>query len=177
MMNKLVLQILLSLGLLCSGGQVFCQQQVKIEDYRFTLLLPDGFKQQPTDTIVQQPVELSYFNERENIYIVVTARKSRFTDIKSYLDCTKESLERDLQRYREDTTLRVIECRASKYYPDKTTVLHFTTRTMYDRLNRCLIYFIHHRDAEIQVSFIYDDKRVQESLGIADTIMHSLKLY
>lgn len=168
---------LLNLVLLCSSLHAYCQKTVKNDDYRFHLSLPDGFVLLPADTVVQQPVELSYFNDHEKIYVVVTARKSRFTDIKSYLDCTKESLERDLQRYREDTTLRLVECRASKYYPGKTTVLHFTTRALYGRLNRCLIYFIHHRDEEIQVSFMYADSQIQESIGIVEGIMQSLELY
>ncbi len=162
---------------MCWCSSAYCQKLVKNDEYRFQLSLPQGFLLLPPDTTVQQPVELSYFNEREKIYVVITARKSRFTDIKSYLDCTKESLERDLQRYREDTTLRLVECRASKYYPGNTTVLHFTTRALYGRLNRCLIYFIHHRDEEIQVSFMYADSRMQESIGIVEGIMQSLELY
>jgi hypothetical protein len=174
---RLVLIGCICLVLLGASTVALSQKPINNEDYKFKITAPEGFILLSADTPLYKPIQYSLFNEKEKIYLIVTARRSKFTDIKSYLDCSKEHLERDLQLFREDTSLRLIECRLSKFYSGNSTLLHFSFNAQYEGLNRCLIYFLHHRDEEIQVSFMYVDSLKQESMVVMDKVMQSLELY
>jgi len=107
---------------------------------------------------------------------MISGRKSAFSDVKDYLDCSKNDLEDELRRMQGDSTLKLVECRRSAYFPDKAVVLHFETSAYSPDLNRCLAYFFHHRGKEIQFFFLYSKTHDKESLNYIDRTMQSLKL-
>ena len=121
--------------------------------------------------------ETVYYDDDAGIVFVITVKEGIFADNNAYINCTKEYLEKDLKEYQGDSTLKLISCSKSPYYPDKTVVLHFESHIYPAGLNRCVIYFIHHRGKELQFSFIYDRANDKSSLAYINRIMQSLKLF
>ncbi|MDR3680031.1 MAG: hypothetical protein P4L41_08705 [Flavipsychrobacter sp.] len=116
-----------------------------------------------------------YYDTTAGVILMISGRPSIFEDIKSYLDCSKEELEKELQNFQGDTSLRLVECRISPYYPANAILLHFETAAYPSNFNRCLVYFFHYKNKEVQFFFLYN-KANAESLSYIDKIMRSLIL-
>jgi len=152
----------------------YAQKVINDKQFNYEVTIPDGLvKETYNDESDSSPV---YYDTSTRIVLTVSGRKSKFTDIKSYLDCSKKDLEKVLQAIQEDSTLKLVECRKSPYYPDKAIVLHFETSAYSASLNRCFIYFFHHNGKEIQFFFLYNKTSYKESLDYIDRIMRSLTL-
>ena len=110
------------------------------------------------------------------IILMISAREGKFKSVNDYLDCSREELEKHLKDNYGDTTLRLISCSRSIYYPKKTVTLHFSVSVLPFGYSTYIIYFIYHRDKDIQVSFTYKKEGEQNSLNYINGVMHTLKL-
>jgi hypothetical protein len=173
--TNIKLIICLLLYNMCSSLNGYSQQAVKSAAYKYELTIPRNFKLLPPDSGENVDADKSFYNDLTNVYLIITARKSLFTDIKNYLDCSKEGLEKDLQKDYGDTTLRLIDCRKSAYYSSQSIVVHFEMQAN-GGFDRCMMYFIHHKGREIQLAFMYQKNKAGDGLGSIDGIMQSLKL-
>lgn len=144
------------------------------KQYKFCISVPVGMSE-IRDSISYDSGPL-FFDTAAGVVLMISARDSKFRSVNDYINCSTEQLEEKLRTDYEDSTLKVISCNRSPYYPDKVTVLHFTVSVLPFRYNTYMMYFIHHRHKDIQISFTYkgaDEKKNQEYI---DVIMKTLKL-
>lgn len=172
-MNRLIglLSCLLAFTFSCKA-----QYTVDNTELRYQLKLSDSLVQWK-DSAATADHETVYYDNYSGIVLMVTAKEGLFTNSQSYIDCSKEDLEQRLKEYQGDSTLRLISCNKSKYYPSEAVLLHFESHIYPAGLNRCIIYFIHHDGHELQFSFVYDKAAEGASLAYIDRIMQTLKLY
>jgi hypothetical protein len=164
-------------GLLCllSSRAADAQKIFSSHAFRYQFTAPPTLKNLQ-DSSINTEANSAWYDDSLGIYLMITARQGHFTNIKSYLDCSRADLEKDLRFAHDDSTLHLIDCRISGYYPDKSIVLHFSTQRQGGDLDRCMIYFFHHRGSEIQFSFIYSGSRIAPSLAYIDQVMQTLVL-
>jgi hypothetical protein len=117
-----------------------------------------------------------YYDTSAGIVLMLTARDSKFSSIRDYLDCTREELEAQLKLYYGDPALRLISCSRSIYYPDKSTVLSFEVSVLPYGYDTYLIYFFHNRHSDIQISFTFKKDKALYSIDYIDNVMKSFKL-
>lgn len=142
--------------------------------YKFTISLPDQLKELHDATTSEQ--SKLYYDTATGVILMISARESKFRSVSDYLDCTREQLERQLKNNYGDTTLQLITCTRSDYYPKKTTELHFRVSAQPSGYNTYIIYFIHHRHKDIQISFTYKMQTEQQAFDYIRAIMQTLKL-
>ena len=135
-------------------------------------MLPAGLFQTENDN----DTFLIYIDTASELALMVSARETTFKDVNSYLDCSRKGLEEQLQKLQEDSTLKLVECRRSQYYPDQAVVLHIETKAYLPQFDRCLIYFIHQRKKEIQFFFLYRKGNSTKSLDYIDKVMATLNI-
>ena len=148
------------------------QTKIVNKQLNYELTLPSSLseKEQDNDTF------LIYIDTASEIALMVSAREATFKDINSYLDCSTKDLEQRLRQFQEDSTLKLVECRRSAYYPERAVVLHIETKAYYPEFDRCLIYFVHQERKELQFFFLYNKANNNTSLTYIETIMKTLKL-
>jgi hypothetical protein len=117
-----------------------------------------------------------YFDTIANLVLLITKTESKFKSVKDYIDCTREQLEKELKISYSDSTLRLISCNNSAYYPEKTVALYIEIGVLPNGFNQSLIYFIHHKNKDIQFSFMFKKECAKESINKIDAIMKTLKL-
>lgn len=118
----------------------------------------------------------TYYDSASNIALMVSGRSSTFTDIKSYLDCSRKDLETDLQSLQGDKTLKVIACTRPELLPANAMVLHFETTAYLPYFDRCYIFFLHYKNKEVQFFFLYRKIYFTRSMEYIDKVMKSLQL-
>lgn len=160
------------LSLLITLSGIASAEKINSKEYRFKLTVP-GKMVEVKDTSDALPGNI-FFDTSAGIVLIISARESKFRSVNEYLDCKQEKLELQLQTVYNDTSLRLVNCSRSRYYSRKTTVLHFSgTAGIY---NSSVIYFIHHRNKDIQISFTYRKEKEKSCLPYIDAVMRTLKL-
>ncbi|MBS1689940.1 MAG: hypothetical protein JSS96_14520 [Bacteroidetes bacterium] len=162
--------------LFASGIPAVAQHIISNDAYRYQLTINDSLVQWH-DSASAAENESIFYDNYSGVVFMITVREGLFTDNKSYIDCAKDDLELRLREYQGDSTLRLLSCNRSKYYPEQAVVLHFESHIYPAGLNRCMIYFIHHNGKELQFSFIYDKAADKVNLEYIDRIMQNLKLF
>ena len=147
--------------LLANGQPAAAQYVISNSEYHYQVTLNDSLVQW-RDSAAAAEHESIFYDNYSGIVFMITVREGLFTDNRSYIDCAKEDLELRLREYQADSTLKLLSCNKSKYYPEQAVELHFESHVYPAGLNRCLIYFIHHNGKELQFSFIYDNLRPQK---------------
>jgi len=152
----------------------FGQKKLNSSLYNYTVIIPDSLIE---TTDPGNDSEKTYFDDVSGIVLMITGRDGIYDNSNSYMNCSKKDLERQLKDYQGDSTLKLISCSKSKYYTAEAVTLQFETHVLPQGFNRCLIYFIHHKNKEIQFSFMYDKADINSSIAYIDGIMHTLKLF
>jgi len=152
------------------------QQTINDSLYHYRLTLSDSLVQWH-DSASAAEHESIFYNNYSGLVFMITVREGLFTDNRSYIDCTRGDLELRLREYQADSTLKLLSCNKSKYYPEQAVELHFESHVYPAGLNRSLIYFIHHNGKELQFSFIYNNTAEKVSLQFIDRVMQGLKLF
>lgn len=117
-----------------------------------------------------------YYDTAAKIVLMISERKSKFHSVKEYIDCGQKELESQLKSYYADSTLRLVNCSVSQYYPKESTVILFHVSVLPYGFNTWLVYFIHHKHKDLQFSFTYKDGPGMQPGRYIDTIMQTLKL-
>jgi hypothetical protein len=171
MKNRFIL-ILIFAGLFLANDVY--GKKIHNKPYKFEMVLPETTVNIKDTT--GQGDELLYFDTEREVVLIISARVSKFSSVKDYMDCSSATLEQNLQTSYGDTNLRMISCDRSDYYPDNTTVLHFRVGDGSNSLDTYIIYFIHFRKEDIQISFAYAKEAEQKSIGYVSDVMKTLKL-
>ncbi len=108
-----------------------------------------------TDSV--QEHEYIFFDSIASVILMVSSREGPFKSVKEYMDCTRQQLETQLKENFEDSTLSLISCDRSLYYPEKSTLVRFHVNKLPMGYTTYSIFFIHHRRKEIQIAFTYKD--------------------
>ena len=142
--------------------------------YKFAISIPDKMVRidDSTDTIYQQ----LYYDTSIGIVFIISGRESKFKSVTDYIDCSREGLEQAMKTNYGDSLLTMTSCNHSPYYPDKTTELHFIVTVLPFGFDRYVVYFIHHRHKDLQLSFTYKKENEKASLADIDKIMRTIKL-
>lgn len=117
-----------------------------------------------------------YYDTSADIILMISEVQSKMKSVKDYIDCAHEELELMLKNSYGDTTLHLISCNKSPYYPDKMNVIIFDVGTMPMGFNRSIVYFVHHKKWDVQFSFTYNKEKAQQSMQYIDNIMKTLVL-
>jgi hypothetical protein len=118
----------------------------------------------------------AYIDSSAGVIMMISAQKSKFKDVKEYIDCSHLELEQQLQSEYGDTTLRLISCNRPDFYPKKTTVIRFEVGGLSPGYSTYMIYFIHHRHYDIQISFMYKRANEVNSMKYIKDMMGTLAL-
>jgi len=117
-----------------------------------------------------------YYDTAAKIVMMITERKSKFHSVKEYIDCSQKELETLLRGYYADSTLRLVNCSISPYYPKESTVILFHVGVLPYGFNTCLVYFVHHKHRDLQFSFTYDEEPGRRQGEYINTVMKTLEL-
>jgi hypothetical protein len=141
---------------------------------KYSLLIPDAMIS-IVDTAAGDEGDM-YYDKAAGIILMISDRRSKFKSVKEYMDCSNKQLEDQLKNFYSDTTLKLISCNRSQYYPEETTVLHFSVGVLSYGFTTCMVYFIHHRGNDLQFSFTYSKDVGKQSMQYIDDIMRTLEL-
>lgn len=157
--------------ILCSAGAP--GWKIHNRHYKFDLDIPEGMYE-----IIDSASGSSslYYDTIAGVILMISARESKFRSVDDYMNCSKQELEALLRINYGDSLLRLISCQRSEYYPDETTVLHFQVSVLPFGYDTYLMYFIHHRRRDVQISFTYKKSTEQASMKYIKAIMCTLKL-
>ncbi len=139
---------------------------------KYELVVPDAMSK-IADSAAEGEM---YYDKPAGIILMISERKSKFKSVKEYMDCSNRQLEDQLRVFYSDSTLKLISCSRSRYYPKETTVLHFSVGVLSDGFTTCLVYFVHHKGNDLQFSFTYNKEVAKQSLQYIDDVMQTLKL-
>ena len=173
MKNKILYCCFLLFACLCSFQTTF-GKKIHNRQFKFKITLP-GQMVNVIDTTNSLQGDL-YYDTAAGIILLISARESKFQKVEDYLNCSKEELEQQLKANYGDPALQLIRCYKSNYYPKKTTALNFEVSVLPFGYNTYMIYFIHHRQKDIQISFTYKKGTEQNSQKYIESIMQTLKL-
>ena len=172
---KKELQFGLMLLLICMGNcQNVFARKIHNRHFKFTITVPDQAVEIRDSTDLQG--ECYYDTAASIILMISVIEKNKFKSVNDYMDCTREGLEQQLRQEYGDTTLTLISCNKPLYYPGKTTLLHFSVAGLPSGHNTYMIYFIHHRHKDIQISFTYKNGTEQYSQNYINKVMQTLVL-
>ncbi len=161
--------LLSSFILTCAGAK-----EIRSRHYKFRITVPDAMTRIP-DTAVTIEGEL-YYDTTSKVVLMISERQSNFNTVQDYIDCSRKQMEKQLKYFYSDTTLTLINCSKSAYYPKQATVILFRVSVLPYGFNTCLVYFFHHRNKDIQFSFTYKKEDENEVSKYIAEIMRSLKL-
>lgn len=116
-----------------------------------------------------------YVDTVSQLVLIISERESKFRSVDDYVNCSDREIEQRLQTDYGDTTLHLINCSRSAYYPKEATVLHFRVSLLPHGYDTYMMYFIHHRKRDVQLAFIYSQSASMPGSGI-DAIMKTMKL-
>jgi len=168
---------LLIFGLLCGilgNANIANGKRIHDKNYKYKITIPKTALQ-IKDTSGGQEGSL-FYDTSKDIVLIISARESAFTSVKEYIDCSNTELETKLKQSFGDSTLNMISCNRSEFYPEQTAVVHFSVGDLQNGFNTYVIYFIHNRNEDLQISFTYNKETEQRSVAYIDGVMHSLKL-
>ena len=146
----------------------------KIHSKQFSIILPASMVAlKDTSDLSQGDL---YVDTVSQVVLIVSEIGSKFRSVKDYIDCSAKEIEQQLQKDYGDTTLRLISCNKSVYYPKETTALHFRVSVLPMEYDTYMMYFIHRRKKDIQFAFIYKTARQAESICYINAVMKTLRL-
>lgn len=151
----------------------FAQKELKSTVYNYSMMVPDSMNE---TTEQGNDSERTFYDNISGMVLLITVREGIFDNPDRYMNCSKKDLERELKNFEGDPTLTIISCDKSKYYPNEAVVLQFETSILPKGYNRCVIYFIHHRNKEMQFSYMFDKADNVSSIAYIDKVMQTLKL-
>ncbi len=169
-MYRLLLFLVLIAGY---GNNLFAAKRVHSKQYKFSIVLPE------TMTAIKDTSELVvsdlYYDTANNVVLMISKRESKFRSVEEYMDCTRETLELDLKYMFGDSLLQLVSCTRPDYYPPKATALKFSVSILPMGYDSYIIYFIHHKHTDLQLSFTYKraDRAAEQYIH---EIMKTLKL-
>ena len=149
-------------------------KEIKNKHYKFRVTLPESMNR-IQDTASNIEGEL-FYDTVARVVLMISERQSNFNSVQDYINCSRRQTESELKYFYSDTSLTLINCTKSAYYPDKSTVILFRVNVLPYGFNTCLVYFFHHRRKDIQFSFTYKQESEKEVSKYIDQIMKSLKL-
>ena len=149
-------------------------KKIRNTHYKFSLRIPRQMYE--VWDSCNSPGDQVFYDTSARIIMMISARESKFRSVAEYLSCSSEKLQETLRNNFGDSTLQLIRCSRSLYYPDRITVLHFRVSVLPFQYDTHTIYFIHHRHRDIQVSFTYKNASVKQNAIYMNTIMQTLKL-
>ena len=170
---KLCLSAIVIISFLWNNAAAFDNAIVN-KKIGFAITLPDNI-QEKSDSTADGP-EVSYYDPHSDVYLIISERSSKFERVEDYMDCSKKDLEKQLRYFADDSTLQLINCVKSSYYPGESVILHFKTQTAPYGLNGNFIYFLHHNDRDIQLTFMYNTANQKTSMDYIDVVMQTFKL-
>ena len=158
----------------CFIVSVAVGREIRNKHYKFRITLPESLNR-ILDTGSNIGGEL-YYDTVARVVLMISVRQSNFNSVQDYINCSRKQTESELKYFYSDTSLTLINCTKSSYYPDKSTVILFRVSVLPFGFNTCLVYFYHHRRKDIQFSFTYSQDAEMEVSKYIDKIMKSLKL-
>jgi hypothetical protein len=142
--------------------------------FKFSVTLPDAFIE-VKDTADRVEGDL-FFDTTADMVLLITKAQRKFKSVNDYIDCSRLQLENELRISYGDSTLRLLSCNKSPYYPDKTVLLNIEVSVLPQGYDQSIIYFIHHKSKDIQFSFMFKKKNATIDLKQIDAIMKTLEL-
>ena len=149
-------------------------KKVRSRKFKFVITIPENMLPMPQNPVAAD--SKAFMDTAAGIIFIVSSRESKFRSVSDYIDCSRLELEQQLKYDFADSTLHLISCNQSEYYPEKTNVLHFYVGMLPWGYNTYVIYFIHHRKRDIQLSFTYKNENSVSSQRYINAIMATLKL-
>jgi len=143
--------------------------------YKYMINIPNTMRE-VVDSVNSDSNELFYFDTASDVVLIISGRVSKFNSVNEYIDCLNTELEQKLQTAFGDSSVQLISCARSKYYPGKSAVIHFSLADVKKGLNTYVVYFIHNKQKDLQISFTYQKESEQQSLAYVDGIMQTFKL-
>jgi len=143
--------------------------------FRYKIDLPSTMRK-VEDTVTQGENEQLYFDTSNDVVLIISGRATNLRSVDDYINCANPELEQNLQNAFGDSSVQLISCSRSKYYPGKSAVVHFCLTDEKDGLNTYVVYFIHNKDKDLQISFTYQKKSEQQCIAFIDSIMQTFKL-
>ena len=148
---------------------------IKNRHYHFSLSLPETMIQ-----VASSPENKAgelYLDSATNLILLITRTESRFKSVDDYVDCSRSTLENELRICYDDTSLKLLSCSKSAFYPKKTVLLQIELSVLPSGYDECEIYFIHHRRKDIQFSFMFLKANAAPAINEVSKIMSSLALH
>jgi hypothetical protein len=166
--------MIIVLGVLMLTGSTHAYGK-KIHDkaHKFKMEIPGTMLMVKEDAGANEQL---YFDTAKNIVLIISGRISNFKSVHDYIDCSNLELEQKLQVAFGDSSLQLVSCVRSKYYPGKTAVVHFYLTDNKNGLNTYVVYFVHDKNEDLQFSFAYPKESEQQSIAYVDGIMQTFKL-
>lgn len=155
---------------------VYSAEAKKIHNrqYKFRITVPDAMNRIiDTGEVVEGEL---YYDTTAKVVLMISERQSKFNSVQDYIDCSRKQLESELKYFYSDSTLTLISCNRSAYYPKEANVIVFNVSVLPYGFNTCMVYFIHHKRKDIQFSFTYRKESGEQSAQYIDGIMRTLKL-
>jgi hypothetical protein len=160
--------------LLLPGACVYGQSVVTDPLFNYQLTLPATLVQHHYAN--ESDSSKIYHDTTADVVLMISGRPSTFTDIKSYLDCSKSDMEKELRAFQGDTSLKLVECSNPANMPSNAAVLQFETNAYLPDFDRCYIYFLHYKSKEVQFFFLYHKTNFERSMEYIDNVMATLRL-
>jgi hypothetical protein len=117
-----------------------------------------------------------FYDSSSNFILQIFKTPSKFKSIGEYLDCTQSQLESSLQKSYGDTSLRLMSCNVSPYYPEKIIMLNMEVSVLPSSFNQAIIYFVHHKKYDVQFSFLFNRSAFEKVFPSISKIMKTLIL-
>ncbi len=148
-------------------------KKIRNRQYKFTITIPDAMKRIVDTTVLGDEL---YYDTSAKIIFMISERKSKFSSVADYIDCSKAQLESQLKEYYADSALKLLSCNRSIYYPKKTTAVMVSVSVLPYGFNTCFVYFIHHKMFDIQFTFTFKKEAAGNIAQYVDGIMETMTL-
>jgi|GEM_PF-1499269 len=145
-------------------------RKIHNRQYRFKITMPETMKRirLANDTAQGQ----IYYDSVADIGLIISWRESKFHKVDEYINCSWKELESILKDCIADTSLRVISCSKKK----RMTILDFIVSPSTNSYQNSIIYFVHHKQTDIQFSFVCKKEFTSEERRYMKSMMRTLKL-
>jgi hypothetical protein len=154
---------------LCLATPAQGQTEKKIRTYAYIVKIPASMNL-VSDTLAGKG-QIYYDGERD-ILMAATASESIFKSVDDYLNCSWPELDKNLRQASEDTSFRLLSCNKT----GKATILIYTINAAINAYPYCILYFIHHKQFELQFSFYFRKSEPALNERYAADIMRTMRV-
>lgn len=154
---------------LCMAIPTQGQTAKKIRTYAYIVKIPASMNL-VSDTMVDKG-QIYYDGERD-VLLATTTTKSPFKSVDDYLNCSWPGLDINLRKLSEDTSFRLVSCNKT----GTATILIYTIDAAINAYPYCILYFIHHKQFELQFSFYFRKSEPDLNERYAADIMRSMRV-